>query len=718
MADPADAGKVAVVGMAVQVPGAERDLDLFWQHLLDGADAISFFGPDELAEWGVDADLAARPNFVPARAVLEDGYRFDHQLFGYSPADSALIDPQQRALLSCAWSALEHAGYSPVAQDGNRTGVYVGTGMNVYLLDHVLAAGPSVADAAGLKLVIGNDKDFAATRIAYKLNLQGPGFTIQSACSTSLVAVHTAVQSLLTYETDMALAGAATVAPVGRRGYLYEEGGILSPDGRCRTFDAAAQGTVPGDGAGMVVLKRLDDAQRDGDTIHAVIAGSAVNNDGSRKAGFTAPGPIGQAEVIAAALAVAELSPDTIGVVETHGTGTALGDPVEIAGLRAVFDTGTPGRPSCALTAVKSNVGHLDTAAGVVGLIKMVLALKNRTVPPVAHFTAASDRLGLAGTPFHVAAEARPWDPIDGVRRAGVSAFGIGGTNAHVILEEAPPAPECGTDTATQLLVVSAKSEKALDQRLQELAARLGTDGLADVAFTLRTGRTALPWRAAVVAADAGAATVVLSQAGGRRQQVGADVVLVLPDEVSWPAGFGASSYRSDPVYRVTVDEAGDLDSPRLAAFVDTVAYARSLLSRGIRPRALLGHGTGELAAGCVAGALTLGAALDALAHGRPASDLKEPTIPIASSGSDLDPAVWLHIGPVAGDPDGTTLTTCGPDDTDGHAALLSAVGALWQLGIGDAWDEIHDVGRRRVPLPTYPFATTRHVIGAADKKE
>lgn len=718
-----DASRVAIVGMGVRVPGAEDDLELFWDNVEHGVDSVSHFDREQLAGWGVAPELLARPNLVPARAILADQHRFDAELFAYSPDESALIDPQQRLLLMCAWAALEHAGHPPVGANGNRTGVFVGTGMNVYLLDNVLKHRTAIADAAGLLLVIGNDKDFAATRIAYKLNLQGPALTVQSACSTSLVAVHMAVQSLLTYETDMALAGASTVAPPSRRGQLYQPGGIFSPDGRCRTFDAAAAGTVPGDGVGVVVLKRLDDALRDGDTVHAVIAGSAVNNDGSRKTGFTAPGPAGQAAAIAAALAVAGVDPDTVGVIETHGTGTALGDPVEVAGLREVFDTGTRAQP-CALTAVKSNVGHLDTAAGVVGLIKMVLALRHRTVPPVAHFETPNVHLGLDRTPFYVPAKARPWEPIDGIRRAGVSAFGIGGTNAHVVLEEAPPQPEAAEPGAPQVLLISARSEQALDQRLRDLAdhltARAGA--LADTAFTLRAGRTHLPWRAAVVAADTGAARRALVAATGRRQldeaRLSRGVVLAFPAPRSGRPAGGRAGYASDPAYRAVVDEAagalvalldedphtvlldgeGGADHDRLATFVATVAAARGVLSRGVWPRALLAEGDGELAAACVAGTFGVRESVEALVRGRSPAATDAPAIPVHPLPAlpTLDPATCLEIGPGV---------------LDDHAALLDAVAALWRLGFGSAWEPVHDRGRRRVPLPAYPFATTRHVI-------
>jgi acyl transferase domain-containing protein len=571
-------GKVAVVGMAVRVPGAGRDLQQFWRDIERGVESITVFDSEQLRSWGVPGELLDEPGFVAARAVIEDADCFDGALFGLAPAEAALTDPQQRILLECAWSAFEHAGYAPISADGNRTGVYVGTGLNIHLLDNVLPDADLMAVAGGLQVVIGNDKDFAATRIAYKLNLQGPCLSVQTACSTSLVAVHMAVQSLLTHETDMALAGGASLVPPSRRGYLYEPGGVFSADGHCRAFDVSAAGTVPGDGAGVVVLKRLSEAVRDGDTIHAVIAGSAVNNDGARKAGFTAPGVAGQAAVVAAALAVGGVDPDTVGVIETHGTGTPLGDPIEVAALREVFDSGSPDREPCALTALKSTLGHLDTAAGVLGLIKLVLALKNRTIPPVAHFTEPSAELRLDGSALYVAAEATPWKPIDGVRRAGISAFGVGGTNAHVVLEEAPPVAAGPPARSPQLLMLSARTEAALADVLRDVAAELERepDRVADIAYTLRVGRTALPWRAAAVVEDAAEGARVLPLLSGRRATDGVGRVVFVFEDCATESGI-----------RAAVAVAEDLisrESGRWPYSVATPGKRRRPVSRGRQP--------------------------------------------------------------------------------------------------------------------------------------
>ncbi|MER5703191.1 beta-ketoacyl synthase N-terminal-like domain-containing protein [Micromonospora sp. NPDC002296] len=745
MAELDDSAAVAVVGMAVRAPGAERDLDLFWHHVVDGVDAVTFFTPEQLVGWGVPKDVVERPDFVPARAVLSGADRFDHRLFSYSPSDSALMDPQQRILLECAWTALEHAGYPPVAADGNRIGVYVGTGLNVYLLDNVWPNERAVEAAGGLGLIIGSDKDFAATRIAYKLNLQGPALAVQTACSTSLVAVHQAAQALLTYDADVALAGAATVAPPTRRGHLYEPGGIFSADGRCRAFDAAADGTVPGDGAGVVVLKRLGDALRDGDTVHAVIRGSAVNNDGSRKAGFTAPGPTGQSGVISAALSVADVDPDTVGLIETHGTGTALGDPIEVAALRQVFDSVRPDRRPCALGAAKSVVGHLDTAAGVIGLIKTVLALKHRVIPPIAHLRTPNPAVELDGSVFELPATARPWEPIDGVRRAGVSAFGIGGTNAHVVLQEAPAVRSRPRRHVTELVLVSAKTAAVAQDSLDHAVAHVAgtTPGeLADLAYTLRTGRAELPWRAAFLTGAHGSPATV-RQAGAKGRARGVALHLTGAGELTG----NRPNYDADPVYRRVVDEGvallrgHDLDEAvreRCDRLLACVGLARSLRSRGLAPRAVAGAGIGAVACAVVAGIMSVADALglirgtgvdgvrlgpaDLPVHafdGQPLTgggDLAywraraaEPpasaTLPV-----DLDPVFWIEVG--------TSVTPhLGPDQpvlpADRHARLLATVGALWQLGVIGAWDGVHDTGRRRLPAPTYPFAATRHYLDA-----
>ncbi len=432
--------EIAIIGMAGRFPGA-KNIDEFWQNLQSGIESISVFTNEELLAFGVDAATLNNPNFVKARAILEDIELFDAAFFGFNPREAEITDPQHRLFLECASVALENAGYDSENYKGS-VGVYAGASLSTYLLD-IYSNEDIIKFIDSHQLAIAGDKDYLTTRVSYKLNLEGPSYTVQTACSTSLVAVHLASQSLLNGECDIALAGGVSIS--SSRGYLYKEGGIGSPDGHCRAFDAQAQGTVGGEGVGIVVLKRLDDALADGDTIHAIIKGSAVNNDGSFKVSYTAPRIDGQAKVIRTAQVVAEVEPETITYVEAHGTGTSLGDPIEIAALTQAFRATTEKKSFCAIGSVKTNIGHLDAAAGVTGLIKTVLALKHQQIPPSLHFQEPSPQIDFANSPFYVNTKLTEWTTNGIPRRAGVSSFGIGGTNAHVILEEAPVVREQGS---------------------------------------------------------------------------------------------------------------------------------------------------------------------------------------------------------------------------------------------------------------------------------
>jgi len=376
---------VAIIGMVGRFPGAD-DLNQFWENLRNGVESITFFSDEELLEAGVDPDLLSDPNYVKANAIVSGVDRFDARFFGINPREATMMDPQQRVFLEYAELALEGAGYDAERYDG-RIGMYAGKSRSTYLLNNLYSNKSRVGTAGAFQVVISNDRDFLATQVSYRLNLQGPSFTVQTACSTSLVAAHLACQSLLNRECDMVMVGGISLGVPQIAGYLYQQGGIPSPDGHCRPFDARAQGTVGGNGVGIVVLKRLADALEDGDTIHAVIKGSAINNDGARKIGFTAPSEDGQVEVITEALAVADVDPETITYVEAHGTGTSLGDPIEMAALTRAFRASTTAKGFCGLGSVKSNIGHLDAAAGVASLIKTVLALKHKQLPPSLHFT-------------------------------------------------------------------------------------------------------------------------------------------------------------------------------------------------------------------------------------------------------------------------------------------------------------------------------------------
>jgi acyl transferase domain-containing protein len=447
---------IAIVGMAGRFPGA-KSVEEFWQNVRDGVNSISHFSDEELEESGVGAETRGAPDYVRAGGVLEGAEFFDAPFFGLTAREAEVIDPQHRVFLESAWEALEDAGYDSETYAG-RIAVYAGVSFNGYLLNVYRRHGAK--DAADLfQAIIGNEKDHLATRVSYKLNLKGPSVNVQSACSTSLVAVCLACQSLLNYQADIALAGGVSVKLPQKSGYVYQQGGILSPDGLCRAFDASAEGTVGGNGVGIVVLKRLSEALADGDYIHAVIKGSAVNNDGAEKVGYTAPSEEAQAEVIAEAIAMSGVEAESITYVETHGTGTVLGDPIEISALAKAFRSGTTANHSCALGSVKTNIGHLDSAAGVAGLIKTVQALKHRQLPPSLHFESPNPNIDLSGRPFYVNTELSAWKAGHTPRRAGVSSFGIGGTNAHVVVEEAPSCAEApGVSQAGQLLVLSAKT--------------------------------------------------------------------------------------------------------------------------------------------------------------------------------------------------------------------------------------------------------------------
>ncbi|HXP81041.1 MAG TPA: polyketide synthase, partial [Verrucomicrobiae bacterium] len=454
---------IAVVGMAGRFPGA-RNLDEFWHNLADGIESITRFSDEELLRSGVPADCLSNPNYVKAAPVLEDPGHFDADFFGFLPLEARTLDPQHRILLEVAQEAMEDAGYDPGRYPG-RIGVFTGAAFNTYFVDSGLS-GEFAQDY--IPTLISSDKDFLSTRISYKLNLKGPSLTIQTACSTSMVAVHLARQSLLSEESDMALVGAISVRVPHRAGYFCDGGGVVSPDGHVRPFDAKANGTVFGSGAGILVLKRLADALADGDNIHAIIKGSAVNNDGAEKAGYTTPSVDGQADVVAEALSNAGVEAESITYLEAHGSGTPVGDPVEVRALTKAFRTFTQRSNYCAIGSVKSNVGHLDAAAAVAGMIKTILALKHRTLPPSVNFSQANPEIDFKSTPFYVNTQLQKWTS-DGPRRAGVMSTGMGGTNAYVVFEEAPELGHAPRKNSSQLLILSGKTPLALDRSAQRL---------------------------------------------------------------------------------------------------------------------------------------------------------------------------------------------------------------------------------------------------------
>ncbi len=650
MAQP-EAG-IAVVAIAGRFPGA-GNIDEFWQNLLNGVESIRPFSDEELAAAGIDPALLADPNFVRAGAPLDEVEMFDAAFFGYSPHEAEILDPQHRIFLECAWEALERAGYDSERYPG-RVGVYASAGLNSYLLNNLHSNRTFMQTADGYQTFIANDKDFVPTRVSYKLNLRGPSINVQTACSSSLVAIHLASQSLLAGECDMALAGGISINVPHKAGYLYQERGIASPDGHCRAFDARAGGTVRGNGTGVVVLKRLSDAIAQRDTICAVIRGSAINNDGSLKVGYTAPSIQGQAEVIAEALEVSGVDPESIHYIEAHGTGTEIGDPIEVMALTQAFRTLTGSQRFCAIGSVKTNIGHLDTAAGIAGFIKTVLALQHGQIPPSLNFEKPNPNIDFENSPFYVNTRLAEWKPGEIPLRAGVSSFGVGGTNAHVVLEAAPVLEPSGASRPWQLLVLSAKTETALAAATSNLAAHLRQNldqNLADVAYTLQAGRRVFNHRRVLVCRDQTEAVAALESLDPRKVLTEAQelkdrpVAFMFTGQGSQYLNMGAELYRDEALFRQEVDRCAGILLPHLgldirkllypapeddaaqateqlnqtqftqpALFVIEYAMARLWMEWGLQPNAMIGHSIGEYVAACLAGVFSLEDALGLVA--------------------------------------------------------------------------------------------------------
>lgn len=650
MADAANSGyDIAIVGMAGRFPGA-RNLTEFWRNLRSGVESVKFFTDEELLAAGESREVFSDPSYVKAQPVLADFDQFDAGLFGFSPQDAAIMDPQHRVFLEIGWEALENAGYNSDTFSGS-VGVFATCGMNTYMMYHLIT-NRRIMDTVGEWLVrhTGNDMNFLATRLSYALNLSGPSLNVQTACSSALVAVHLACQSLLSGECDMALAGGATIVLPHNRGYLHKQGEILSPDGHCRAFDAKARGTLFGSGAGMVVLRRLSDAEADGDQILAVIKGSAVNNDGSSKVGYLAPSVEGQAKAVAEALTISGVDPQTISYVECHGTGTIVGDPIEITALTQAWRSFTDKSGICAIGSLKSNIGHLGEAAGVAALIKTVLALQNREIPPSLHYETPNPQIDFANSPFFVNAKLASWSGSAGSRRAGITSLGAGGTNCHVIVEEAPPAPRSGAARSQHLLLLSARSQDALSATANDLAGHLRSYpelDLADVAFTLQSGRKPLAQRRAVVCRDRDEAVAALSApndaAPAKHEPADRPVVFLFPGQGAQYPNMGRELYESEPAFRTEMDacaailkqkrgldilpfiltnDASEQAQQRLnqtaiaqpSLFVIEYALAKMWMSWGVSPRAMIGHSIGEYAAACLAGVFSLEDALSLVA--------------------------------------------------------------------------------------------------------
>lgn len=705
-------GPVAIVAMAGRFPGAPT-VEAFWSHLLEGRESVRFFADDEL-DASVPDEVRGDPAYVRARGIIDDAAMFDAGFFGMTAREAALTDPQQRVFLELCWSCLERGGYVP-DDPGAVVGIYAGMHNGTYYQHH-LADKPALVDAVGaFQVMLGNEKDYLATRVAHHLDLTGPAVSVNTACSTSLVAIAQAVDALRAGRCDMALAGGVAIQCPMQVGYVAQEGSMLSPDGHTRTFDQQAAGTVFSDGAGVVLLKRLEDAERDGDAIVAVIRGVAINNDGARKASFTAPNASGQAAVIQAALKDAGVTADDVGYVEAHGTATPLGDPVELAGLTAAFRQDTDRVGYCRLGSLKSNVGHMTIAAGVAGVIKTALSLQQRVLPPTVHFTQPNPALRLDTSPFVVSAQCTAW-PDDAPALAGVSSFGVGGTNAHVVLEPPPRATPPEHVEGPHLLTLSARTPEALRSLAAELSTHVQADPsvcLADVAWTLATGRKAFPLRASVVASDATAAANRLRDLAGSATCGAAakdlPVAFLFPGQGSHYLGMGQALYAQHAAFRNAWDEAAAAlaqvpETPYLhdlkhvawtdpdamaqtacaqpAIFAIEYALARLWQAAGVIPTRLLGHSIGEFAAAVVADVMSLqdaarlvarrGQLMQAMPHGSMLSVRLAPDDVRARLPRGLD--IAAHNAPSA------TVVAGAPDAVAAFQRALDAEGVASRM--------------------------------------
>ena len=639
---------IAVISMAGRFPGADS-VEQFWQNLEQGIESVTFFTQEQLLQSGVDAALLENPNFVGAEGVLQDVDKFDAEFFGFSPREAELLDPQHRIFLETIWELLERAGYSS-DQLKEVIGVYTGAGASSYLARNLLTHPEFVRDVGSFKVSLSTGQDFVATRASFKLGLTGPSINVNTLCSSSAVAVHYAREALLAYQCDIAVAGGVTISNSREDALFYQEGGIGSFDGHCRAFDARAAGTVAGNGIALVALRRMEDALRDGDQILGVLRGSAINNDGGDKSSYTAPSPEGQARAITEALEVAGVNPETISYVETHGTGTNLGDPIEVAGLTRAYRRYTDKKHFCGIGSVKTNIGHLVSAGGVASMIKTIMGLQHRKIPASLNFEKPNPKIDFANSPFYVVDKIRTWLPTGGnILRAGVSSFGIGGTNAHLILEEAPQLARASAGRSVHNIVLSAKTATALQAMKKNLLAHLRNNlqlDISDVAFTLQMGRRNFEHRFAATVSSvdelinkiSGVDTQYCSETIQKHTE--RDICFMFPGQGSQYVNMGKPLYETEPVFKKYVDTCADFLKPlinadlrnllypvagqedsaeqqlrqtaysQLSLFVTEYALAQLWISWNIKPAQMIGHSIGEYVAACIAGVFSLEDAL------------------------------------------------------------------------------------------------------------
>ncbi|ACL76666.1 type I polyketide synthase [Ruminiclostridium cellulolyticum] len=629
-------GAIAIIGMAGRFPGA-NNTEEFWENLYNGVESVKFFNHDDLIKMGIDEHLLDNPKYVAADAILDGMDMFDAEFFDYSAREAEITDPQHRLFLESAWEVLESAGYNSDLYDG-RIAVYASANLSGYMVRN-LYSNPGLVESLGsFKIMIANGQDFLATKVSYKMNLMGPSVNVNTLCSSSMVAVHYACQSLNSFECDIALAGGVSFQVSRNETFFYQEGGIGSADGHCRAFDSKANGTVSGSGLGILALKRLEDAIADGDCIHAIIKGTGINNDGSSKNSYTAPNVDGQAECIAEAIEMSGVNPETITYIDAHGTGTNLGDPIEIAALTKAFRAYTDKKEFCAIGSAKTNIGHLVNAGGLASMIKTVLSMKHRIIPASLNFEEPNPKIDFVNSPFYVNSKLSKWETEGFPIRAAVSSFGIGGTNTHVILEEAPAVvPSENSQRPYQLISLSAKTETALEKMTQNLVEHIKKNpdlNLADIAFTQHVGRRSFNHRRIMICKNLeDLETKISNSTCGNvisyfQKHKDRPVIFMFPGEGKYLNECG-ELYRTEEKFRNSVDYCADILFPmlgtdikavldsgsymnnnqtieRAAVFVAQYSMSKLLQESGLKPESMVGEGLGEYVCACISGVMSL----------------------------------------------------------------------------------------------------------------